>query len=38
MTLWDLNEFAQMMDFALERGEIAKYKALILATGCRDVG
>ena len=37
MTLWDLNEFAQMMDFALERGEIAKYKALILATGCLDV-
>lgn len=36
MTLWDLNEFAQMMDFALERGEIAKYKALVLATGCRD--
>ena len=36
MTLWDLNEFAQMMDLALERGEIAKYKALVLATGCRD--
>lgn len=36
ITLWDLNEFARMMDFALERGEIAKYKALILATGCRD--
>ena len=33
----ELNDFAQMMDFALERGELAKYKAILLATGCRDV-
>ena len=37
MTLHDLNEFARMMDFALARGEIAKYKAMVLATGCHDV-
>lgn len=37
VSLQELNEFAQMMDFALERGELAKYKSLILATGCRDV-
>lgn len=37
VTLHDLNEFARMMDFALARGEIAKYKAMVLATGCHDV-
>lgn len=37
MTLHDLNEFARMMDFALAWGELAKYKAILLATGCRDV-
>ena len=36
MTLHDLNEFARMMDFALARGELAKYKAILLVTGCRD--
>ena len=37
VSLQELNEFAQMMNFALERGELAKYKAILLATGCRDV-
>lgn len=37
VTLHDLNEFARMMDSALARGEIAKYKAMVLATGCHDV-
>lgn len=37
VSLQELNDFAQMMDFALERGELAKYKAILLATGCRDV-
>lgn len=37
VSLQELNDFAQMMDFALERGELAKYKAILLATSCRDV-
>ncbi len=35
--LQDINEFALMMNLALARGEIAKYKAMLLATGCQDV-
>ena len=35
--LRDINELARMMDFALARGELAKYKAILLATGCQDV-
>ena len=33
----EINGLARIMDFALARDELAKYKAILLATGCRDV-
>lgn len=35
--LQEINGLARIMDFALARDELAKYKAILLATGCRDV-
>ena len=35
--LWDIDVLARTMDFVLRHGELAKYKAILLATGCQDV-
>ena len=35
--LWEINQFAKQMDHAIQHGPLPKYKAVLQATGCRDV-